>query len=384
MLVLILIVFSAFMVPKPARSQAPSTDSRVREVHLRMCASGLTPITPPEDETARRKTIPSGFEQRYTRLRGDLRYKRVGEWKLDNIASVIKIQQPLKFIIWLSTTGQTTGDIRMTLRYGATVVAGPTETHVTSLDGEATRFEIPSHANLTTTKGGEPITLLIEAKVNGDGMMVEYGDFQKDSGVMFMCDAIKYVSLKADSGGVHAEFVDSFRASLNNLYPKLYIDGVQVMNVEDGVNRLDRGISDQANYLFSWNVHPKKGEHMFEVGIAYADKDINTSWNIQKAITIRKKGEAGFFDGMEFGNKVALVFFVLCLLVYFIVALSIIRRRANARNLYSQRSPIPFKYKMIVNKRMANFTKKKGIPPPRPTKKKKMSFHAKKKGNAGK
>ena len=201
-----------------------------------------------------------------------------------------------------------------------------------------------------------------------------------DSGVAFMCDAIKYVSLKADCNGVYAEFIDSFRASLNNLYPKLRIDGELVEDNKEGDTYLERGISDQANYLFTWDIRPKKGEHMFEVGIAYAEKDINTSWNIQRAIMIKSPSEPGLFADMELGNLIALVILGLFLLIYFVVALSIVRRRASARSIYVQRSPVPIRYKMIVSKRMASYGKKKGVPKPPPGKgTKRMSFHTKKK-----
>ena len=282
--IIVSISLSIFIVLQPMKAQAASIGSDLREVHLRMISDRLTPITPPEDETLHRKSVPNGFESGILNRSGTTVYKHVGTWRLDSIEDVIYIQQPVKFIIWLSTSGTTSGDIRFTLKYDTVVMVGPTELHVSGITTTAKRYAVSSYANLTTTKSGKPLLLEIEGKINGDGVMIEYGGYQEDSGVSFMCDAIKFVSLKADHKAVSVEFTDAFRASINDLFPVLIIDGNQI---EEGNEiSLSRSISDSGNNFFVWKMTLKQGEHLFHVGIAYDEKDINNTWSIQRSIRI--------------------------------------------------------------------------------------------------
>jgi len=367
-------------VSQPARSQTVATGSALREVHLRMKADGLTPISPPEDETVRKKSIPSGFESGLTKWIGRTVYKKVGTWELDNIADVISIQQPVIFIIWLSSSGANNGDILFTLKYGTAVVAGPTELQANNIGSSAKRYFVSSHANLTTTDSGKPLTLEIEAKINGNGVMVEYGGYQEDSGVSFLCDAVKFKGFHAGQDEFCVEFSDAFRAPVNSLYPLLFVDDNAIYDEEKDI--IERGKSDIGNNLFEWKVPLTPGDHTFLVGIAYSrNKDINLTWNTQVVLNVRKEDDdRQWFANMDFGNMMAMFFLGVGLLVFLISTFAILSARSSQKNLYARRSPIPDRYRLIVNKRMNRFQNR-----PRPTTssagrtRNKRSFRARKK-----
>ena len=324
---------------------------------MRMTADGLTPITPPEDETVRKRSVPNGFESGIFNRIGSTEYKNVGTWELDGIADVISIQQPVIFIIWLSTSSSTTsGDIRFTLKYGTVVVAGPTELSVSNIDTTAKRYHVSSHANLTTTDSGKPLQLGIECKFNGDGVMIEYGGYQEDSGVSFMCDAVKFKNYHAEKKDFCVEFSDAFRASVNDLYPVLFVDGMAVYD-EDG-NILERSISEGGNNLFKWKMNLLPGPHTFLVGIAYAKIiDINVTWNTQVSLSVIAEEEKGGI-GLDLGDKIVLFILITGLLVFFISTMAILSARSSAKNIYARKSPIPDRYRFIAKKRMKRFQKR--------------------------
>ena len=323
-----------------------------------MCSDGLSPTTPSEDINSRRKSVPNGFTHGIFDRFGSVQFKKVGEWKLDNIAGIITIQQPVKFILWVSTTsGSQSGDFRCTLKYGAAVVAGPAETYVSGITVEPKRIEITAHANLTTTEAGKALTMIVEGAINGDSVMVEYGDFQKDSGVSFMSNAIKFVMVEVCHNDISVEFTDAFRAPISKLYPVLIIDGES--KGDEYAEYLNRELSDQGNDLFIWNVPTASGEHIFQFGIAYADKDINKSWNIQRALTVHPKEEKPWYDmELEFGDMVIAFLFLLFLIIYFIASISIVRRRSSSPSIFVRMSPIPDRYRRVIEKRKVSFAKR--------------------------
>ena len=375
----ILLCSSIFIIPKPAKAQGSVAGSNeLREVHLRMCSDGLSPITPSEDTSGRRKAVPNGFVHGRLDRFGSVEFKKVGEWKLDNIIGVITIQQPVTFKLWVSTTsGSQSGDFRFTLKYGSAVVAGPTETYVSGITVEPKGIEVEAHANLTTTEAGKALTLIVEGAINGDSVMVEYGDFQKDSGVTFTSNAIKFVSLHACHKEISVEFSDAFRASINDLYPVLIVDGYE-LSEEKSAESLERERSDLGNDLFIWKVRTPPGTHVFQIGIAYAKKDINTSWNIQRALTIHPQKEDPWYD-LEFGNMMTAFLFLLILIIYFIASISIARTRSSSPSIFVRMSPVPDGYKKVIEKRKANFSKKTNMLQREGQKKPQRLFRAKKK-----
>ena len=356
--VTIMMLLPILSLPQPVRSQAMATGSALREVQLRMTADGLTPITPPEDETVRKKTVPNGFESGFFNRIGQTVYKKMGSWELDNIADVISIQQPVKFIIWLSTSGVSSGDILFTLKYGTVIVAGPTELRVSNIDSTAKRYEVSSHANLTTTDSGKQLSLEIECKFNGNGVMIEYGGYQEDSGVSFKCDAVKFKGFYADQKGLSVEFSDAFRAPVNNLYPVLYVDEIAIYD-EDGYI-IDRGKSETGNNLFKWKLNLVPGSHTFLVGIAYSkNKDINLTWNAQIGLRVEEKVDSrGFFAYLDTGDIIIAFILIIGLLTFFISTLAVLSARSSQKNVYARRSPIPDRYRLIVKKRMNRFQKR--------------------------
>lgn len=320
-----------------------------------MIAGGLTPTTPSPDETARTKSVPSGFESGWLNRVGQTVYKRVGEWRSEQIKRVIRIQQPVNFIIWLSSTGASSGDFKFTLRYGAAVISGPTETRVSNIQEKAQRVMVEASANLTTTEGGKELFLLVEAKVNGDGMVVKYGGFQEDSGVSFLCDAIKFEDIWADDDGLSVEFRDSFHTSLNDLYPVLHIDDHKMS--EDLMKFVDRRKSIRGNVLFIWDtadiekeVSLKPGVHRVQVGIAYASMDINHSWSYEKNVEVKAEEQSGIFEDMEFGEIMTAVALILTIMIYVVVTFTVTTDRSR-KSVFERSSPVPDRYKVIWNKK---------------------------------
>lgn len=282
-------------------------------------------------------------------------FQKVGTWELDNIADVISIQQPVKFIIWLSTSSATSGDIKFTLKYGTVVVAGPTVLDANNIDTSAKRYEVSSHANLTTTDSGKPLGLEIESKINGDGVMIHYGGYQEDSGVSFMSDAVKFKYLHAGPKEFCVEFSDAFRAPVNDIYPIIFVDDMAVYD-EDG-NVLERTISENGNNLFKWKLKLLPGVHTFLVGIAYAkNRDINLTWNTQVSLkVVLEDNDRSWLQGMGTGDIIVMFLLMIGVLVFFISIFAVLSSRSSAKNVYVRRSPIPDRYRLIVKKKMDRF-----------------------------
>jgi hypothetical protein len=357
-IVTIIMFVPIFMVPQPARSQAFATGNALREVHLRMTADGLSPITPKEDQTVRKKSVPNGFQSGRVSIFGQVVFKHMGIWELDKIADVITIQQPVKFIIWLSTSGTTSGDIRFTLKYGTLVVAGPTVLQARSIAAKAKRYEVSSHANLTTTDSGKPLQLEVEAKINGNGVMIEFGGYQEDSGVSFMCDAIKFKAFHAEQKEFCVEFSDAFRAPVNNLHPILFVDDNAIYDEEGYI--IDRGKSETGNNLFIWKLILRPGDHTFLLGISYSkNKDINLTWNTQVALHVKEEiNHDSIWDRMDKGDIIVMFLLILGIVIYFISTIAVLSARSSKKNIYARKSPIPNRYKLIVKKRMTGFQKR--------------------------
>ncbi len=356
----IILLASVFIGQRPVKAQGPA--SNLREVHLRMCAEGLSPIQPSEDEVSRKKSVPNGFEHGILNRLGTTVYKTVGEWEQESIAGTITIVQPVVFILWASTTGSTSATFRFTLKYGSAVIAGPVEESINSLSRDAKKLEVTTTANLTTTQAGKALTLFIEGKVNGDGVMVEFGDVQKDSGVKFLCDAVKFngESFHACEKKISVEFMDSFRAPINSLHPVLIIDG-NLMDDEDE-KILDRSISESGLNQFTWRIPLEPGTHDIAIGIAYAEKDINTSWGINKNVMVKVPPEESWVAGLKFwdmdlGDQA--MFFVLLssLIIFIIVTFVIVGNRAKNSDPNARLSPVPRHYGFIMEKRKVNFSK---------------------------
>jgi len=268
--------------------------SDLREVHLRICNEGLTPITPSKNVSLNKIKLPyfTPHPWMFPTTRTTLVFQKVGEWSIHNISTSITIQMPLKFIIWLSATNTTSGDFRFTLKYGSAIVAGPREVFVSGINADATRTIVECQANFTTTEAGKNLSLIVESRVNGDGTVMEFGSFEKDSGVSFMCDAIQFSSLEVDKKRISVEFTDAFRSSKRDLYPILIIDGNQIENEENG--SLTRNISDSGSYRFTWETPLDPGEYTIQVDIRYTDQKTNSTWSIQESTRIPSEESSGF------------------------------------------------------------------------------------------
>lgn len=362
----ILMIISLFGIRDTAKAQL-SPGSDLRTIHLRMCAEGLSPVQPSEDEVTRRKSVPNGFEHGLVARFGQTVYKPVGEWSRESISGTITIVQPVVFNLWVSSSGSSSADFKFTLKYGSAVIAGPAADSITGLSREAKLLQVTTTANLTTTQAGKALILSIEGKVNGDGVMVEFGDIQKDSGVSFFCNAIDIneKTFHACTSKISVEFMDSFRAPISSVHSILKIDGVVVEDPDEDI--LERSISETGLNQFTWRMPLCPGKHNFEIGVAYSEADINQSWAIiVNGYNVPAKSEKSgmdFFREMEPGDMVTSILFILFLLIYLIIMFSILRKRAIHNDPFVRASPVPFHYGIIVRKRKKSFSKRERRPP---------------------
>jgi len=369
-MILIGLVMLGFLLPislleedAAAQEAHVGNTTEMREVLLRMSDDELIPIHPDRDSPAR-KTVPNGYEPRgYIKKIGSVEDKLVGEWKMRGLSNIITIGKPIKFSLWVSSTGPSSGYFSFQLRYGSAEVAYVDEEYVSGVNENGKRIEVVvNQANVTITEGGEDLTLTIWGAVNGNGMMIEYGDMQRDSGVSFMSNAIQFESIMASRDAVTVVFSEVFHAPLNSLYPVLIIDSV-IMS--DEVNmQIDRGRSDCGKARFTW---PRKlieefltvGRHTFEVGVAYNRLDINHSWSMQKAVEVMPPKEKTFLENFQFGDAMVLGILAVIIVIFFIYSISVISQRHKHHNKFVRASPVPRSYGIVAKKKRDRFLKQK-------------------------